>query len=133
MLFGVRYYNNAKNFQFALGTSAWAGNTITADTNRHVVFMNNYSNDGTLEGTILASHSNIVSLINNDYTLYLFKFNGNVTYSSNCEIYSCKIYKGTDLALDLIPAKDENNVACMFDNVSRTYFYNAGTGTFLYG
>lgn len=49
------------------------------------------------------------------------------------KIYYCKIYSGSTLVRDFIPAKDTANVACLWDNVSKTFFYNAGTGTFNYG
>ena len=50
-------------------------------------------------------------------------------------IYYCKIYdKSTNnLVRDFIPAKDNNNIACLYDKVSKTYFYNQGTGDFSYG
>ena len=33
----------------------------------------------------------------------------------------------------LIPVKDENDVVCMYDKISDTYFRNAGTGDFIAG
>ncbi|MBO7631891.1 MAG: hypothetical protein J6S78_06135, partial [Lachnospiraceae bacterium] len=61
-----------KNFQFEFGTSAWAGGTITADTNRHTLYMNDENGDGRLDNTMLASHSNVITLTDNNYTMYLF-------------------------------------------------------------
>lgn len=46
-------------------------------------------------------------------------------------IYSFKIYNGNTLVRDFIPVLDENGVACMYDNVTEDYFYNAGTGSFV--
>lgn len=37
------------------------------------------------------------------------------------------------LVRDFIPVKDKNGVACLYDKVSQTYFYNAGTGEFVAG
>lgn len=50
----------------------------------------------------------------------------------------CKIYEFTMLngsgaeKIHLLPCLDANGVACMYDTVSRQYFYNAGTGAFEY-
>ena len=41
-----------------------------------------------------------------------------------------KLWDNGELVLDLVPAKDTSNVICMFDLISRKYFYNAGTGVF---
>ena len=48
------------------------------------------------------------------------------------KLYYCKIYESDVLVRDFIPVLDQNNVACLFDLVSQTFFYNAGTGTFNY-
>ena len=47
-------------------------------------------------------------------------------------IYSFDIYSGSTLVLSLVPYR-KNGVVCMYDKVSQTYFYNAGTGTFTGG
>lgn len=41
--------------------------------------------------------------------------------------------KGTTELRHFYPCLDDNNVPCMYDAITRTTFYNAGTGTFLYG
>lgn len=41
-----------------------------------------------------------------------------------------KLWDNGELVLDLVPAKDTSNVICMFDLISRKYFYNSGTGVF---
>jgi len=67
--------------------------------------------------------------------MYLFtQHNGNRidTNKSTTRLYYCKIYDNDELKRDFIPVLDENNVACLYDKVSQTYFYNSGTGTFEY-
>lgn len=128
MLFGV----NSSKFQFAFGTSAWAGSTTTADTNRHMVYMNNKDGNGLLDTTTLANKSNVVSLVNDTKNIHLFKSNGGASYGS-VKVYACKIYHGNCLVRDFIPVLDNNNIACMFDKVSNSFFYNAGTGSFTAG
>ena len=128
MLFGV----NGSNFQFAFGTSAWAGSTIAYDLNRHTVYMNDSNGDGRLDNTILASHSNVVSLVNTNKSMYLFRSNGGSNYT-NVKIYSCKIYDGTTLIRNFIPALDQDNVACMYEQVEGKFYRNQGSGTFTAG
>ena len=48
------------------------------------------------------------------------------------KLYYCKIYEDDVIVRDFVPALDSNNVACLYDRVSQTFFYNAGTGTFNY-
>lgn len=133
MLFGVRYANNVSNFQFAFGTSAWAGNTITADLERHTLYMNDSNGDARLDNTVLASHSNVVSLTNTTYNIWLMKINGGVSYSCSAKIYSCQMYDNNTLIRDFVPALDMNLRPCLYDKVTNTYFYNQGTGEFYAG
>lgn len=66
------------------------------------------------------------------YNMLLF-----ATYNSanrfKGKIYSCKVYEGGTLARDLVPALDDDGVACMLDKAHNTYFRNVGTGTFTAG
>ena len=58
-----------------------------------------------------------------------------------CKIYKCKIYNGYEqdgttphLVCDLIPVKRKrDNVVCMYDLVTKTFFENQGTGNFIAG
>lgn len=70
------------------------------------------------------------------YPLTIFALNrgGSITeYNNSLKIFSCKIYDDETLIRDFIPVKDASGVACLYDKVSQTYFYNAGTGTFTSG
>ena len=51
---------------------------------------------------------------------------------SSAKLYYCQMWDDDVLVRDYIPVLDENNVACLYDKVSETYFYNAGTGIFSY-
>lgn len=132
MLFGIRYANSVNNFQFAFGTNAWAGNTISADTNRHTLYMNDENGDGRLDNTVLASHTDVISLTSPS-EFYLFACLGAVFYPAYCKLYSCKIYDDNTLIRDFIPVIDQNNVACLLDKVENRAYYNSGTGTFSVG
>lgn len=60
-------------------------------------------------------------------------FNNSASYLSKIRIHGLKMYKNGTLVRDFVPAKDNNNVVCLFDRVSKTYFYNSGTGNFIPG
>ena len=68
--------------------------------------------------------------------VFLFALNnyGTAAYGiySGMKLYDWKYYHKGILVQHLIPALDQNNVPCLFDIVSNTYKYNAGTGTFNY-
>lgn len=66
------------------------------------------------------------------YTMLLFAINRGNILAGKARIYSCQIFSNEILARDFIPALDKSNVPCLYDKVSKQYFYNSGTGTFNY-
>ena len=78
---------------------------------------------------------NYSSTVVSDGFIYLFcssKGPGVSAGKSRMKLYYCQIYENDILVRDFVPALDSNNVACLFEKVSQTFFYNAGTGTFNY-
>lgn len=70
-----------------------------------------------------------------DAPLYLFTKDGSTQFAK-AKLYSLKVkrnYSYADNVLDLIPVKDAKGTVCMFDKVSRKFFYNQGTGDFIAG
>ena len=72
------------------------------------------------------------------YTLYLLSLNNAGTdFTVSCptyaKLYSCQIYDNGTLVRDFRPALDPDGVACLYEKVSKTYYYNKGTGTFTAG
>mgnify|MGYP003307162928 CR=1 FL=1 len=67
-------------------------------------------------------------------TLYLFGRHRIVTNQfSHWKYWKSCIWKNGVLKQHLIPALDPSKRPCMFDLVTKTPFYNKGTGEFLYG
>lgn len=101
------------------------------DNEKHVFEINKgklYFDDVNYENTYETSP------FQGDYNLALFGCNtANTITKSGCIIYSCKIYDNDILVRDFIPVLDKNGIACMYDKVNKQYYYNAGTGEFLYG
>lgn len=73
-----------------------------------------------------------------NYNIFLFGYNcnGSLGQGSNGlfhgKIYSCKIYDNNTLVRDFIPVLDDNDVPCLYDNVTNQFYYNQGTGNFTY-
>ena len=53
-------------------------------------------------------------------------------FGAKSKISYFKLYHSDQLALDLIPVLDQNNIPCMYDKISDQFFYNQGSGTFGY-
>ncbi len=66
-------------------------------------------------------------------TYYIFTAHGEQSLYGKMRLYHLKMWTNGNLVRDFIPVLDSNNVPCLYDNVSKTYFYNQGSGTFLYG
>lgn len=69
------------------------------------------------------------------YPMYLFAVNsaGTAQYPVSMEVELCEVYENDALLCSLRPCFDPDGVACMYDRVSKRYFYNAGTGAFTAG
>lgn len=52
--------------------------------------------------------------------------------SCQARLYGCKLSEYDTVYRNFIPALDPTGAPCVFDTMSRTIFYNAGTGEFLY-
>ena len=69
------------------------------------------------------------------YNMFLFALNNTGTpfgYYPDMKLYDWKYWRNGTLAQHLVPVLDRSGVPCMYDTISRTLKYNAGTGTFDY-
>ena len=68
--------------------------------------------------------------------LFVFALNNDGTgvygIYSGMRLYDWKYYRNGKLAQHLVPVLDKSGVPCLFDEVTRTFEYNAGTGVFNY-
>lgn len=66
--------------------------------------------------------------------LFALKASNNVINYAKMRCYELKVYSNANNSLvqDLIPVLDWSDVPCMYDQVSGSLFYNAGSGTFDY-
>lgn len=73
--------------------------------------------------------------ITSEYSAYLFGFNNGGTFLNaypGMRLYDWKYWRNGTLAQHLVPVLDKSGVPCMYDTVTRTLKYNAGSGTFNY-
>lgn len=79
-----------------------------------------------------ASVTHNTSTFQSDYNIYIFAGSGYGSLSglANMKLYYFQIYDNGTLVRDFVPAKDGNGVVCLYDNVTKKFYYNAGTGTF---
>lgn len=146
-------YNNASPYRYYTLTQTYksgvsifvtftGGSSSTqvqspADTNWHIIKYNDENHKILFDGVSKATSPSSWS-INNVRPLPLFcRQDGDWSPKeySEVQIEYCKIWdtRTNQMLRDFIPVLDGNNVACLFDKVSKTFFYNRGTGDFLYG
>ena len=84
-------------------------------------------------GVLVASGTRFDTGTNDGTTFRLFSIGGfNATSASRFWSFTLKDRGAITNRINLIPALDTNGVPCMFDTVTQTPLYNAGTGDFLY-
>jgi len=89
-----------------------------------------FGNSDTIYGT--------PSVWSNNYPIYLFAVNqqNSVNSPSNTSLISCRIWSSDQLVRSFIPKvsteETHENEPCLFDEVNNTYYYNAGTDSFIF-
>ena len=119
-------YGDKSNNYYTLGT---------ADTNEHTVVYNNSSNQVVYDGVVKGTLPNLTTQVARPLGLFaLSGSNGGATYAHTRIMY-CKVTdKSTNtLIRNFIPVIDQDNVACMYEQVEGKFYYNKGTGTFTAG
>ena len=103
------------------------------DTNTSVFYTSKgftYSENDTSK-RVTATGINTIVLSGNTY---MFARNWPGQYCpASIKLYSAQVYKNDVLIRDFIPIKDLAGTACLYDKISATNFYNAGTGNFIAG
>ena len=88
-------------------------------------------------GTALndASVTNPSANFVSDHNLYLFGNNDNGTTNGfiSAKLYSCQILDSGRVVRKYIPCLNENMTPGLYDLISKTFFANAGTGSFEWG
>ena len=97
----------------------------------HKVLNSEYYIDNVLQGT------QTPLTFSNTENAYIFDVKNRPTDSSvgvqKWQIKKCKIYNSSTLVRDYIPVLDSSNRPCLYDKVEDKFYYNKGSGEFLYG
>ena len=115
------YYTNAK-------LNGWRAPISGLNlNNRNIIEV---SNELKINGKVI--NSTTVQSFSVPYTMYLFTYNrmNDISMAAAMKVFSWKIYDNGTLIQYLVPVKDKNGTFCMFDRVSKNFFYNVGTGSF---
>lgn len=118
---------NKRNFLYQ--QSATKVKDVDMYDKQHSYLIN--SDGGFIDGSKIVNYSSFSSTS----TLYLFNLNIDSTsdYRCKCKVWGYRHYRNGVLIRDFIPVLDKDNVPCMYDKVTGQFFYNQGTGEFLYG
>lgn len=115
--------NNAQTENGVLPANDLAGKRLLFEYKNGTIYL-----DG-IEQTIAKNNIYADGSLGIAKDVYLFGTNRGETK----RYFGGKIYRFfVENQIDLIPALDKNGVPCMFDLISKSTFYNKGTGEFLY-
>jgi hypothetical protein len=133
---GCRSTTSSRGFAFSTTGTKWRfgyGKTVETstpwDTERHLLDMD--KNVRSLDGE--AIHTADVTEFTCAYSLALGAIKSSKMYLGDTGFYSCQIYDNGTLVRDLIPCKNKEGEAGMYDKVNKVFYGNAGTGTFITG
>ena len=107
-----------------------------ADTDRHIYHFNadgqyTVEMDGIQYAKADPSQTTFPAYARN---LYLFARNSQAADGyARMKLYSCAMYDGGVKIRDFKPCLDTNGVPCLYDLISKTAFYNQGSGSFTWG
>ena len=84
-----------------------------------------------------AISANMSKQITSQYSVYLFALNQNgsleaSSFYTGMKLYYWKYWHNGTLTQHLIPVLDNNFIPCLYDLISENYYYNAGSGEFIY-
>ena len=65
-------------------------------------------------------------------TIFARKEPNKVTYFSKIKLRSFKMISNEKIIKDFIPVLDSNNKPALYDKVENKFYYNEGSGEFLY-
>lgn len=130
-----RYYPTVyrKTIGFVCANRSNTYTTLSAyDTSVHTVIYNDENNKVYFDGTEKTTVSDLSTSVTN--SIYLFAVHGSsgAEEPCACRIMSVKITDKTTntLVRDLKPCKDTAGVYCLYDEVEKKFYYNAGSGSF---
>ena len=125
------------DYYWALGAYSVLGMSAVISTNtRYSIDMSTVKGASYLkvDGDSIITDTNSNSRSSNSIYIFATNQTGTAGDSSSARLYSCKIIKDDETVRNYIPAKrNSDGVVGLYDLISKTFFTNAGTGTFAAG
>ena len=121
---GAGLIANYGNETFQGNVPVYTGDILISDFNKNQMTV--FRNDDNVY-----SHTFTKSFFTSSRTLNLFSLNRQNNYYGGSKIYYVKIYDNDVLIRDFIPVL-KNGIPAMFDKQNNRYYYNSGSGSFLY-
>ena len=119
------------------GIGNWLTTGVTATTDRVTISMDEINK----KLTILGNNVNYSSSLNtitrtSNLSLTLFVDNRTDVYDAlyaSAKLYSFKVWDNNTLVRNFIPSQNSSGAVGLYDTVTKTFYGNAGTGTFVAG
>lgn len=131
-----QYYLYISDNKWQWGWSSEYKNTTTTDQNRHnfILASNGTISSITLDGNVIGTTTTTSQYPGPNFSIFGGRGQSNIVNTDLTQkIYSCKIFENNVLVRDFIPVLDPDGTPCMYDKVTKTFFYNQGTGDFIAG
>lgn len=127
--FGTTSYT----FRSSTGGNRYTDTDINVDLRNDVHLLDVKVREANVDGFSLTNSANL-NYNSSAIPIYLFTLNdsGSINRYSKVKMYSFKIYEGDVLQRDYIPVLDKMGVPCLYDKVEDKFYYNNGSGEFLY-
>ena len=126
-------FTNGGKFKLGCTTLEYVGSSFSINTKYNVDFSTESSCYLKVDGTTSISETNTDDRSVGNINIFCGTKSGEIGYFAKMKLYCFKMYISNTLVRDFIPVLDNNNVPCMYDKVTGTTFYNAGTGDFVAG
>lgn len=81
-----------------------------------------------IDNTLYHKYPDIEFSVNQPIYIFAVNDKGSPYSTSQMKLYSCKIYHNDVLVGDFRPCLDTNNIECLYDEVSKQYFYKQRVG-----
>ena len=127
----------SNRFRFGFGGSWFDANSevLQADIEPHIWVLDANTKTGSIDG-VIATTTNTYNPSGSRAVVLFARGTSTVAESGNRtkgKMYWVKIWDKGKLVRYFIPVLDVGGIPCMYDKISGEFFYNNGTGEFLYG
>lgn len=125
------YHHTGREMYYYYAASGYPYYESTDYRNRHTYKIN----DNILSVDGVTKIINTATSFTSTYNMYIFANNNAGTAVNNAymRLYAFSISKDDNVLRDFVPALDNNGTPCLYDTITKKYYYNQGTGEFKYG